>query len=197
MDRQYPGNPDPLLFFHFEAAWRPGDITAGLSAATCLTKKRWSTIPLVPFGKAFCPTLLDPRQFPDEPTSPQFCDGRNESDLEQTDGALIFNDSSFIDRGLYRWTNALGAADNATTSNYIDYGVRPSTAPPFFSFIPPQSSSSEGTVFNYETRYVPNGLIPLCSYIDPVNHNYLTTTSPNCVTSDAGTCTDQDCLPAP
>jgi hypothetical protein len=176
---RYEDPNDRTLDMFLETAWRPG--LRSQSAAICLSKKRWSTIPITPEGDLNCPLdpgFKDPRK-PD--SGANFCDEQTEATLEGQ-SARLFNDSAFVDLGLYRWSNA---DDNFTTSAFIDFGVRtqPSDIPPPFQ----QPAEFEGAVFNYRTRFVPapvESLIFLCSYSGPSGH--WTTTSEN-----------SNCFPAP
>jgi hypothetical protein len=173
---------------YVEAAWRPGHPASKTepaeTAAICLSKKRWATIPT---GPGFC--LPDPRRDPEA----FFCDDPFlwESILEITDNALLFNDSAFVDLGLYRWSPPLGP-DNYTTSHYPDLGIRTVNMPQGFVYTPPgpPQPSFEGTTFNHATAYLPPDpavLTNLCTYqAGIVNPIYKTTTN-----------ISDDCLPAP
>jgi hypothetical protein len=115
-----------------------------------------------------------------------------EAFFETQQGALLFNDSAFVDLGLYRWSPPLGP-DYYTTSHYPDLGLLTTTSPsPAFLLPPPPPAmprpSFEGAVFNYATAFVPDptALINLCTYQGIANPVYRTTTSPN-----------NNCLPAP
>jgi len=159
---------DPAWDLHFEAAWRPG--SKGESAAICLTKKRWSTIPFE--GYCAAGVLQDPRTHEISPTT-RFCDDYDsESDLEDA-GAILFNDSAFIDKGLYRWFNPGPAS--YTNSSFPDFRLRPTVLPP-----PPfvQPADFEGAVFNPDTAYLPPDatFVELWSYTGPTG--FITTIPP-------------------
>ena len=178
-----PYHPSERYNMYFEAAWRPG--RSGKrpeSAAICLSKKRWSTIPL---DDSLCPLLLpDPRTLNGKLMGARFCDDEfrplTESDLENS-GALLFNDSAFVDLGLFRWFDG---SDYYTNSAYVDFGLRPEyTMPPGPPFLPP--ADFQGAVFNHKTRWVPQGLLYLCSFIrGPSDYLTTTTTSRDCPSPD-------------
>ena len=163
-----PAHPmDRTYYMYFEAAWRPGSDEQ--AAALCLTKKRWSTIPVG--SPCVNPALLqDPRQ---KGSGGRFCDedDGDEQGLEMA-GAYLFNDSAFIDLGLFHWVNA---TDNYTNSSYVDFYGRPelTSAPLFFS----TPALFEGAVFNHDTSWGPlSQIIELRSYYNAGTDAYLTTT---------------------
>jgi hypothetical protein len=170
-DHSDPNHPGSARYNkYFEAAWRPGKTKPRESAAICLSKKRWSTIKL----RGYCaPDVLpDPRQ---EETA-TFCDDPNHTEraLELNDNALLFNDSAFVDLGLFRWLHSTSPVqDQYTNSEFVDFYLR-ATDPPPFPFVSP--ADFEGAVFNYNTRWVPQGLLELWSYYGP-SGEFLTTTS--------------------
>ncbi|AKJ06170.1 Hypothetical protein AA314_07796 [Archangium gephyra] len=88
--------------FFFETAWAASQVkdTQGYgwrAKALCLTKKRWSTLPLNG-------TCLNPTNLPDPRTQRQapFCESLSASQL-LSQGAMLFSYSSYIDAGLYRF----------------------------------------------------------------------------------------------
>lgn len=89
--------------FTFEAAW-PGkainDSAPRPLPAICLTKLRWSTLPL----GGNCPLLVPDPRIDRKGT---FCEDllRNPIDIERK-GALLYSSSAFIDAGLYTYTDA-------------------------------------------------------------------------------------------
>ena len=132
--------------FVFEAAW-PG--VASLSdraiqprPALCLSKQRWSTLPL---GGA-CPLVVpDPRQNP----KGRFCEEMTAAELEAK-GALVESDSSYLDAGLYRWTQSGNAATFTTAGLVPDLPNHPPVwlvAPPAVA-VPQQTARFEGAIFN-------------------------------------------------
>jgi hypothetical protein len=85
----------------FEAAWTSRRHDDGMGSegwrteALCLTKKRWSTLPL----NGTCPGVLpDPR----EDRSVRYCDTTPAEDLLHR-GAVLFSYSQYADAGLYRF----------------------------------------------------------------------------------------------
>jgi len=179
-DRDHPDSERYNMYF--EAAWRPGippPPPKQQSAAICLSKKRWSTIP---FDGYCAPGVLPDPRTPDGKTNgARFCDedGQTEANLEAA-GALLFNDSAFVDLGLFRWgPNASGYY--FTTSAFVDFWLRPEFTTSPDGFLSP--ARVDGAVFNHTTRWIPQGLIPLCSFIRGAS-DYLTTTSTNCVPPD-------------
>jgi ADYC domain-containing protein len=109
----------PVTGYHPEAAWRgiAGSGTKGFLRlpALCLSKLRWSTLPL----GGGCPLLPDPRTDP----KGKFCedlvsvDAVDSAALEQQ-GALVFSSSSFLDAGLYTYTD-LATGTRLTTSSLV------------------------------------------------------------------------------
>ena len=144
----------------FEAVW-PGDAqppgdrsddSAG-QPALCLSKLRWSTLPL----GGGCPLHLPDPRVPTDPANPShahFCEGDSAVDLEMR-GALVAVDSSYLDAGLYTWT------DTATDARFTTASLLPgqsgelptwrTDAPPGLVF--PQNGQSlhfEGTLLNLD-----------------------------------------------
>jgi hypothetical protein len=106
--------PIPTPGFAFEAAW-PGVASTGRAAARppaiCLSKLRWSTLPL-----GGCPLLPDPRT----DVKGVFCDDIPQSTLEKK-GALTYSSSLYIDAGLYTYTDTTGL--RLTTSQLVPGAV--------------------------------------------------------------------------
>ena len=113
--------PDPA--FAFEAAW-PGLAVmvspmivrpppARRLPAICLSKLRWSTLPL----GGGCTALPDPRV----DSKGVFCDDLPQTTLEAK-GALTYSASTFIDAGLYTYTNPSDGT-RLTTSNLVPQAV--------------------------------------------------------------------------
>ena len=101
----------PTPGFPFEAAWR-GQVTptSGAVALTpvCLSKLRWSTLPL----GGGCPlTLPDPRV----DGKAAFCDDLSAEALEQR-GALLYSSSAYLDAGLYAHVDPSTGAALTTAS---------------------------------------------------------------------------------
>lgn len=141
---------DPRYRMFFEAAWRPAT-QPGQPGAICLSKKRWSTIPL----DGYCPDQLpDPRK----DLTASFCEDYTEGQMEGA-GALLFNDSAFIDLGLYAWSSTRDCRTDPachwwTSSSFEESGVRGSFPPDGYS----SPGNFVGAAFNPETAYVPSGL---------------------------------------
>ncbi|WP_257461929.1 ADYC domain-containing protein [Archangium lipolyticum] len=117
------GNPTPYVAagpfgsggkFLFEAAWAavraPVRDTTAVSGglrpkALCLTKKRWSTLPLNGACASDASFVQDPRDPITRPNPPRFCEDMSRGEL-QAAGALLFSYSAYIDAGLYRFVNS-------------------------------------------------------------------------------------------
>ena len=131
-------NPaSPRLFF--EAGWLPFN-SKGKSGGSplCLSKKRWSTMPI----NGPCPDLLpDPRVT----KKGHFCEDLVGGDLSadaleandpgalaslRSQGALIFNKSSFLDAGLHLWSDGTRVL---STSHGLDLGTTQPSEPPAFA----------------------------------------------------------------
>lgn len=139
-----------------EAVWGPG--SAGkLPAAMCVSRTRWSTIPLGP--RSACPDLLrDPRDEAATEGKPQrFCDGMTVEQWADA-GALFVNNSRPIDVGLVVWSD--GSGHYMTTTRYPWFGAR-SPGPPRY----PVFASIEGAAFRQEIpEPEKKGLVPLYRY---------------------------------
>ncbi|HEY0986554.1 MAG TPA: ADYC domain-containing protein [Kofleriaceae bacterium] len=113
--------PDPA--YAFEAAWPGLAVMASPMIvrpppprrlpAICLSKLRWSTLPL----GGGCTALPDPRV----DSKGVFCDDLPQTTLELK-GALTYSASSFIDAGLYTYTEA-STGTRLTTSNLLPQAV--------------------------------------------------------------------------
>jgi len=132
--------------FAFEAAW-PGvasvrDRGNQLRPALCLSKQRWSTLPL---GGA-CPlTVPDPRQ----ESKARFCEEMTDVELEAKN-ALVENDSAYLDAGLYRWTQTGNRTIFTTAALVPDRPTKPPVwlvSPPPVA-VPQQTARFEGAIFN-------------------------------------------------
>ena len=88
----------------FEAGWQIGNSgtapgTTKRAAAICLSKKRWQTLPL----NGACPDVLpDPRS---DNSGGRYCDTPAEAQAIGGASLLHLNYSSYIDIGLWRWSN--------------------------------------------------------------------------------------------
>jgi hypothetical protein len=105
-----PSDGPPVSGFAFEAAWPAvalgAEGTAPPQPALCLSKLRWSTLPL----GGDCPNdLLDPRVS----INGHFCEDIDPVELDRR-GALVLVDSPYLDVGLYRWEDPASAARLST-----------------------------------------------------------------------------------
>jgi hypothetical protein len=155
-----------------EAVWGLGDGTQGQPAAICLSRTRWSTIPIG--DRSPCADLLPPPS--SDPAGPKrFCDEQSADDWK-ANGALFVNRSRMLDTGLARWTD--GAGHYATTTRFPWLGdATPSTGPAgYASFV-----AIEGSVYK-PTPLPPAaaGTVPLYSYTRKAGdvQLWLTTTDP-------------------
>jgi ADYC domain len=138
--------------FFFEAAWtavpvkddREGEGWRG--KALCLTKKRWSTLPLN--GTCFDPSSLpDPRTNRDE----EYCESRSAEELLAL-GSVLFSYSTYIDAGLYRFKNKNTGALLTTASVTIKSW-------PAFAYVPNVPDGDEYELDTYGTSSVFEGSI--------------------------------------
>jgi hypothetical protein len=147
----------------FEAAWGRQD------GVICLAKKRWETIPLNGLN---CPQVPDPRDRNNDDVS--FCDSLlpvTAPTLEMR-GAFLYNDSEYIDAGLYRWWNG---TDYYTTSRFADWGAKGKNPPgPGYSSSPLAKLGFQGAVFNPNLAAPPANTVALVTYVKGAD--YLTTT---------------------
>ena len=141
-----------------EAVWGPGSVEKP-SAAMCVSRTRWSTIPLGP--RSACPELLhDPRDEAATDGKPQrFCDGLTVRQWAHA-GALFVNASRPLDVGLVIWSDRSGHYRTTTRYPWLGRGVK-SPSPPGH----PEFVSIEGGAFK---REIPEpekkGLVPLYRY---------------------------------
>lgn len=140
--RQPPLSPG----YVFEAAW-PGvavsDRRTPRPPVICLSKLRWSTLPL----GGTCPLVLpDPRVDP----KGTFCDDMTPTMMEQK-GARTYSSSAYLDAGLYTYTDPSGT--RLTTASLVpgSAGNPPEwriTPPPAIGFpAPGQHQQFEATIF--------------------------------------------------
>lgn len=145
----------------FEAAWS----TSG--QVVCLAKKRWETIPLGGYG---CPSLPDPRQ----DKGARFCDPLLPvtSPMLESLGSVLYNDSSYIDAGLYLWSNG---KDYYTTSRHADWGTQGQDPPDAgYASMPASQLGFQGAVYNIKSK-PPAGTVLLTTYLGPTGDYYTTT----------------------
>jgi hypothetical protein len=161
-ERSVPG-------FAFEAAWlgeawKTADGGPRQEPALCLSKLRWSTLPL----GGDCPlTLPDPRVKGDA----RFCEDYDQRDLEKM-GAVFFDDSPVIDAGLYSWTSARG--DEWLTTAHQLPSPPPNPPEPFAGELatppgvelPALTPRLEGALFRVEV-HAPAGTTLLRSWFCP------------------------------
>jgi len=140
--------------FEPEAIWGPGRGTRRTPAAICMSRTRWSTIPLG--ERSLCIELMpDPRNS----EVPLFCE---DTPLDQwaDAGALFVNKALPLDVGLHQWTD--GADHYATTTQFPWLG-RDTDAhgPPGY----PEFVSIEGPVYKLTLpRRLLSDLVPLFRY---------------------------------
>lgn len=152
--------------FPIEAMWKVdgGSTRPGL---LCLSKRRWDTLPL---GGSCSLNVADPRLS----RVGRYCEDQSYSQWV-AEGAILGNDSLFIDRGLFRWLS-VGGNDQYSSSHYIWRGAKPSPTgfPPGYSFV-----EFEGAVFANDLAnqgLLPAGsLVPLYSYYSPARGDRFTT----------------------
>jgi hypothetical protein len=145
--------PPPAEFVP-EAVWGFGRGTRGKPAAICLSRTRWSTIPLG--ARSLCADLMpDPR----ETGAPQFCEDTPLDTWIQA-GALFINSSLPLDVGLFRWTD--GAGHYLTTTRFPWRGPDvAATNPPGY----PQFVGIEGSTYKPTLPdQLQSGLIQLYRY---------------------------------
>lgn len=165
--------------YAFEAAW-PGVASSSprletRSPVVCLSKLRWSTLPL----GGDCPLQVpDPRVN----AKGRFCDDLSLKQLGAM-GALTFSSSSYIDAGLYTYTDP--TTDLRLTTSKL--WPQPQNQPPVWQITPPAgvifpvpsqpAPQFEATIFAQKlpTGFTPTGLLQLTSY--RCDHDYLTTTT--------------------
>ncbi|WP_146210154.1 ADYC domain-containing protein [Vitiosangium sp. GDMCC 1.1324] len=113
--RVSPGPFGPDRKYLFEAAWAldatNSDLRSMRARAVCLSKKRWSTMPL---GGSCASTLVDPRRtgLPLPPLTyvppvGRYCEDMSMAELNAR-GAVLFSYSQYIDAGLYRFRKPTG-----------------------------------------------------------------------------------------
>ncbi len=184
--------PPPAPGFAFEAAW-PGvavvDRIVRRPPVICLSKLRWASLPL----GGHCPlTLPDPRV----DAKGTFCDDMTDTDFEVR-GALTYSASTYLDAGLYTYTNS-GTGTRLTTSHLLPQRVN---LPPAWTIADPQIGFpiSGGPAPRFEASIfapvlpaeIPEAdLVKLTSYKCP-NDDLVTTTpaapAPSCaVIADEG-----------
>jgi hypothetical protein len=130
-------NLDPPPDFVPEAVWGRGRGTQEKPAAICVSRTRWSTIPLG--ARSLCADLMpDPRS---ETGAPQFCE---DTPLETwaREGALFTNSSLPLDVGVYVWTDGAGHYTTTTRFPWLGPDVE-SMGPPGY----PQFVSIEGSTY--------------------------------------------------
>ncbi|MDC0712548.1 ADYC domain-containing protein [Stigmatella sp. ncwal1] len=143
--------------YFFEAAWALVDAGTGQyivsstlpsrvrAQAVCLTKKRWSTLPVNGTCVAdqdsdpFNDRLPDPRRHHDKPA--RYCEDYTQDELLQK-GAVLFSYSKFLDAGLYRFKH-ISNGEYLTTSQILIKPTQPitdSTNPQFKTLYQPDPS---------------------------------------------------------
>lgn len=165
--------------YRFEAGWRvAGPMEA---AVVCLSKMRWSTLPIGGYDPAILP---DPRtRRPGGRFCPDTLTGPADLAALKAMGAVLFNNSSLIDAGLYRWLGPGG--ESYTTTRYALSGYdaatgRAESEPPELAasgFIPARIDATadardptgfEGSVFRHPVPrpwVLPGDALPLHTWI--------------------------------
>ena len=165
--------------FQFEAAWPAvaGNerFFHGALPALCLTKLRWSTLPL----GGTCPLALpDPRI----EWKGKFCEDMSYAELE-AHGALLYSGSTYIDAGLYSYADAPTSAHLSTTNLLPGSVGQPpdwQVAPPPGSIFPQpgQPVRLEATIFSVALPpEMPRDDLPVLRSYQCESGDYLTTTS--------------------
>jgi ADYC domain len=159
----------------FEAAW------PAKGSALCLSKLRWATLPL----GGYCPTLLpDPRVDVQNPRA-KFCDdipgtARDRINVLSDAGASVFNDSAYLDAGLYRWSNSIGR-QYTTSRGFYDPSGRGNVAPAAGY----STASYVGALYRVgiDPTLLPAGAVRLRTWRQTATGKFITTTiNPNTIT---------------
>lgn len=172
--------------YSFEAAWQGhavGSTQQNLpDTAICLTKKRWSTLPI----GGNCMGLPDPRL---NGASGFFCDdGTHTMSQLELLGARTYSSSAFIDAGL--WNYYIDASKRRLATTYLQ--PQKGGAPPQWTDLldpqvgfpptPPNTMTFnlEATIFNVNFRNIPKDAMPLSSYNCKIGGLITTTASSTC-----------------
>ncbi len=158
----------------FEAGWR------SKGTAVCLSKLRWSTLPL----GGYCPlTLPDPRVVPKtQNPAARFCEdfGDPATGLPffrtlASAGAVVFNDSAYVDAGLFSWQHSSSRKYLSTTAGF--YSTGPDVVSPASGF---RTARFEGALYRVglDPSLLPPETVPLTTYVNARTGSYLTTTRP-------------------
>lgn len=127
--------------FYFEAAWGVGERDGTLRAnALCMTKKRWSTLPV----GGSCSTanwLLDPRTR----RTARYCEEYTARELLDQ-GALLFSYSKYLDAGLYRFRHHTTGEQITTTQVSINPSPLAQAGEPYRLNLPGIDPSHYGLV---------------------------------------------------
>lgn len=144
--------------FEPEAVWGPG--SAGKpSAAMCVSRTRWSTIPLGP--RSACPEVLhDPRVEAATDGKPQrFCDGLTVKQWADA-GALFVNASKADDIGVVVFTDENGHYMTTTRYPWLGGDIKSPSPPGYPKFVAIEGGAFKPTVKEPEKK----GLVPLYRY---------------------------------
>lgn len=148
----------PLPGFVPEAVWGPGG-AGDPTAALCLSRTRWSTIPIGP--RSPCAELVpDPRaEAPTDRKPGRFCEDKTVKDWAD-EGALFVNNSRPLDVGLFVWGNGKGHYVTTTRFPWLGKGVDSPSPPGYPVFV-----SIEGAAYKPELPApMKTGLVPLFRY---------------------------------
>jgi hypothetical protein len=142
LHRRPDGPVEPKAGFVPEAVWGLGNGNSP-SAAICLSRTRWSTMPLGP--RSPCAEILaDPRDAATDGKSGRYCDDMTIKEWAEAD-ALFINASRPLDVGLFMWSNGKGIF--ATTTQFPWLGKEAhSPGPPGY----PEFVGIEGAIFKPE-----------------------------------------------
>jgi hypothetical protein len=153
-----------------EAVWSAGGPSAP-AAVLCLSRTRWSTVPLGP--RSPCADLMpDPRSASDgKPRG--FCDDKTVAEWAAA-GALFVNNSRPLDVGLTVWGDGQGHYVTTTKFPWLGAGVD-SPSPPRY----PVFTSIEGSAYKPDlTPPRDRGIVPLIRYSARAGALTITTTGP-------------------
>jgi hypothetical protein len=127
----------PLPGFVPEAVWGPGG-AGDPTAAICLSRTRWSTIPIGP--RSPC-AELDPRaEAPTDRKPGQFCEDKTPKDWAN-EGALFVNNSRPLDVGLFVWRDENGHFMTTTKFPWLGKGVTSPSPPGYPVFVSIEGSA--------------------------------------------------------
>lgn len=164
----------PLPGFVPEAVWGPGSGADGKPAAICLSRSRWSTIPIGP--RSPCADLMpDPRDLA-APGPRRFCDDMTVADWAREGEALFVNNSRMLDVGLFVWTDGAGHYVSTSQHPWLGKDVPAEPPPGYPTFVSIEGSmlkpmdhapKKPGLVTLYRHRKQVGGATRYLTTIDP------------------------------